>query len=201
MPPAPERGTNDAVQVVGRSITPDGDRSNVGVFLRRTRIRLLPRNPHWTETQRDAIRSLEYSIGLRGMHRPGDIVEVPLTNGHIQRMLKKVGARRSGNHYARACLAELVAMNVIEDTGRVVYPLKQPSNQNLRWFRVFRVIPIFRSIQSLTPTAYGYQTRPLWLTGSLLSFLRCQGKVWKKREGFTPQKRSAQAAFHALGPP
>lgn len=128
-------------------------------------------------------------------------MEVPLTNGHIQKMLKKVGARRSGNHYARACLKELVAMNVIEDTGRTLKPEKQPRGQHLYWWRVYRVLPILRSIQSLTPTAYGYQTRPLWLTGSLLSFLRCQHLIWKKREEFTPQKGSAQAAFHALGPP
>ena len=169
--------------------------------MHRTRIRLLPKNPHWTEIQKDAMKALECSIGLRGLHRPGDVVEIPLTNSHMQKMLRRTKARRNGNHYARLCLKELQAMIVIEDTGRVLLPKKQPRGQHLYWWKVYRVIPILRSVQSLTPSAYGYPTRPLWLTGSLLSFLQCQGLIWKRRQGSRPQKRSAQAAFHALGPP
>ena len=167
----------------------------------RTRIRLLSRNPHWSECQADAVRALERSILRRGFHRRGDIVEIPLTISHMQKMLRLTGARRKGNHYARACLAELVSMNVIKDTGHVLKPLKQPSRQNLRWWRVYRVVPIKQAIYALTPSAYGYPERPSVLTDSLLSFVRCQGLGWKRREGFVPQKGSAQAAFHALGPP
>ena len=172
-----------------------------GTDLRRTRIRLLPKNPHWTEIQKDALKALECSIGLRGLHRPGDVVEIPLTNGHMQRMLRRTKARRSGNHYARACLKELAAMNVIEDTGRTLKPLKQPSRLNLRWWKVYKVIPIKRAVHALTPTAYGFPERPSVLTDSLLSFVRCQGLCWAPRKGFKPQKGSVQEAFHMLGPP
>jgi len=151
--------------------------------------------------QRDALKALECSIGLRGLHRPGDVVEIPLTNGHMQKMLRRTKARRTGNHYARLCLKELQAMNVIEDTGRTLKPLKQPSRQNLRWWKVYKVIPIKRAVHALTPTAYGFPERPSVLTDSLLSFVRCQGLGWTGTAWFRPQKGSVQAAFHALGPP
>ena len=162
--------------------------------MRRTRIRLLPKDPHRTEIQKDALKAIECSLGLRGLHRPGDVVEIPLTNSHMQRMLRRTKSRRSGNHYARLCLKELVAMNVIEDTGRTLKPLKQPSRQNLRWWKVYKVIPILRALQ---PAA----SLPSWVTGSLLSFLRCQGLIAKldRRKRF--QKGSVQEAFAMLGPP
>ena len=109
-------------------------------------------------------------------------------------MLQRTKSRRSGNHYARACLKELVAMNVIEDTGRTLKPLKQPSRQNLRWWKVYKVIPILRALQRTA-------SLPSLVTGSLLSFLRCQGLIEKlgKRKRF--QKGSVQEAFAMLGPP
>lgn len=175
--------------------------------MRRTRIRLLPRNSQWTEAQRDAIRALECSIGIRGIHRRGDIVEVPLTNKHIQKMLKKIGARRSGNHYARACLKELAAMNVIKDTGRVLRPQeigsRRKHHHKYYWWKVFRVIPIHKAIQpspaSSSPTAP--TSRPYWVTGCLLSFLRCQGLIAERIRRKRHKKGSVQESFRMLGPP
>ncbi len=166
--------------------------------MRASRIRLLPPDPTRTELQRDALRALEHSLSLRGMHRKGDIIDVPLTIGHVQKMLARTGARRKGNHYARACLRELAAMQVIQNTGRILTPKRQTSLLRSKWWRVYRVIPVYRSIRASIPGAYGYPTPSLLLTGSLLSFLRCQGFGRAIRTG---AKGSPQAAFHALGPP
>ena len=195
--------------------------------MRRTRIRLLPKNPHWTEIQKDALKALECSIGLRGLHRPGDVVEIPLTNGHMQKMLRRTKARRSGNHYARACLKELQAMNVIEDTGRIIVPFKdaegkrrtkrsqntprpkrfEPTSLTQPWYRVFRVIPVLRAINSRSsnyPPSAQTSPSPLRVTGCLLSFLRCQGlieQISKRRSRKRFEKGSVQEAFRMLGPP
>jgi len=181
--------------------------------MRRTRIRLLPKNPHWTEIQKDALKALECSIGLRGLHRPGDVVEIPLTNGHMQKMLRRTKARRSGNHYARACLKELAAMNVIEDTGRVLRPetaSRRKRHHKYYWWKVFRVIPIIRAINSRSSSSYylpsnhAHFPSPFKVTGCLLSFLRCQGlieEISKRRSRKRFEKGSVQEAFRMLGPP
>ena len=182
--------------------------------MRRTRIRLLPKNPHWTEIQKDALKALECSIGLRGLHRPGDVVEIPLTNGHMQRMLRRTKARRSGNHYARACLKELAAMNVIEDTGRWLRPEeltpRRKHHRKYYWWKVFRVIPIIRAINSRSSSSYylpshhAHFPSPFKVTGCLLSFLRCQGlieEISKRRSRKRYEKGSVQEAFRMLGPP
>jgi len=192
--------------------------------MRRTRIRLLPKNPLHTEVQKDALKALECSIGLRGLHRPGDIVEIPLTNSHMQRMLRRTKSRRTGNHYARLCLKELVAMEVIEDTGRIIVPFKdaegkrrtkrsqntprpkrfEPTSLIQPWYRVFRVIPILRAINSRSsnyPPSAQPTPSPLRVTGCLLSFLRCQGLIAKKVRRKRFEKGSVQEAFRMLGPP
>ena len=191
--------------------------------MRRTRIRLLPKDPHRTEVQKDALKALECSIGLRGLHRPGDVVEIPLTNSHMQKMLRRTKARRSGNHYARLCLKELQAMNVIEDTGRVIVPFQDaegkrrtkrsqntprpkytPTSLTQPWYRVFRVIPVLRAINSRSsnyPPSAQTSPSPLRVTGCLLSFLRCQGLIAKKVRRKRFQKGSVQEAFAMLGPP
>jgi hypothetical protein len=69
------------------------------------RVSLLPHRNTWTEIERDAVKVLECYIANRGWHRPGDVVEIPWTVGHVQWWLRKTGARRRGRDYARAVLA------------------------------------------------------------------------------------------------
>jgi hypothetical protein len=67
------------------------------------RVSLLPHSNTWTETERDAVKVLECYIANRGWHRPGDVVDIPLTVGHIQWWLRKTEARRQGRDYAATC--------------------------------------------------------------------------------------------------
>jgi hypothetical protein len=110
------------------------------------RVSLLPHSNSWTETERDAVKLLECYVANRGWHRTCEVVEVPLTVGHVQRWLRKTGARRRGRDYAREMLATLQRMELLRDTGTAMKPRRQPRNR-LRsyWWRVFQVVPILRA--------------------------------------------------------
>ena len=101
------------------------------------RVTLLPHLNSWTETERDAVKMLECYIAGRGWHRPGEVLEVPLTVGHVQFWLWKTGARRQGRDHARAVLATLQEMGILLDTGTVMKPRRQPRHlQHSFWWRV-----------------------------------------------------------------
>ena len=117
----------------------------------RGRVTVLPHRNDWTETQRDAIEVIERYIASRGFHRRGNVLIVPLTVGHVRFWLRRLGARRSGRDYAREVLAELVRIGVLEDTGSVMKPCRQPSRHRSYWWRLWRVIPALKAQTHYTP--------------------------------------------------
>ena len=108
------------------------------------RVSLLPHRNDWTEIQHDAVKMLEYVVGNRGSWRRGDVERIPLTLSHIQWWLRKTGARRRGRDYARDVLRTLVEMGLLEDTGQVILPRRQPRPSAHSYYRVFEVLPVTR---------------------------------------------------------
>ena len=150
------------------------------------RVSLLPHRNTWTEIERDAVKVLECYIANRGWHRPGEVVEVPWTVGHVQLWLRKTEARRHGRDYARAVLATLQCMELLRDTGTVLKPRRQPRNlRHSYWLRVFQVVPIVRSSWR---GAYPHRSASPSVA-SLCRFLRSQragSKVLVVFPGFRP---------------
>ncbi len=108
-----------------------------------SRVSLLPHRNDWTEIQHDAVKTLEYVVAHRGNWRRGDVERIPLTLFFIQHWLRWTGARRSRRDYARDVLATLVEMEILEDTGQVLPPRRQPRpSTHSYWYRVFEVLPI-----------------------------------------------------------
>jgi hypothetical protein len=159
------------------------------------RVSLLPHRNTWTEIERDAVKVLECYIANRGWHRPGEVVEVPWTVGHVQLWLRKTGARRQGRDYARAVLAMLQRMELLRDTGTVLKPRRQPRNLcHSYWWRVFEVVPITRaSWWGAYPHRSGSPS-----VASLRRFLKRQGLVRPRRH---PRPGSVQWVFAHSGPP
>jgi hypothetical protein len=159
------------------------------------RVSLLPHRNTWTEIQRDAVKALECYIANRGWHRPGEVVEVPWTIGHVQLWLGKTGARRQGRDYARAVLATLVIMELLRDTGTVMKPRRQPRNlRHSYWWRVFEVVPIRRASWC---GAYPHRSASPSVA-SLRRFLKRQGLVRRPSHAL---QGSVQWVFAHSGPP
>jgi hypothetical protein len=162
-------------------------------------VSLLPHLNSWTEQERDTVRVVEHAVFLRGLHRPGDIREIPLTLSRIQRLLRRTGARRSGRDYARHVLATAIRLGVITDTGRVLKPRRQPRGESQYWWRVFRVAAVDWAFSHLQPQgAYPSTSAGSPPSASLYRLLRRQGLVGKRRR---PRKGSIQWVFQNSGPP
>jgi hypothetical protein len=159
------------------------------------RVSLLPHRNTWTEIERDAVKVLECYIANRGWHRPGEVVEVPWTLGHVQLWLRKTEARRQGRDYAREVLATLVHMELLRDTGTVLKPRRQPRNlRHSYWWRVFQVVPIMRASWC---GAYPHRSASPSVA-SLRLFLKRQGLV---RQSSHAREGSVQWVFAHSGPP
>jgi hypothetical protein len=161
------------------------------------RVSLLPHRNAWSEIEADAVRVLECYVAWRGRCRPGDVLEVPLTIGHVQFWLRRTGARRCGRDYARRVLAALVEMGLLRDTGHALTPRVQPKRPGRScWWRVWLVVPLARVVRLGT-----YPLRSAAASVSLCRFLRGQGFLAgpKRRRRFA--RGSVQANFWATGPP
>jgi hypothetical protein len=162
------------------------------------RVSPLPHRKTWTETERDSVKVIECYIASRGWHRPGEVLEVPLTVGHVQFWLWKTGARRGGRDYARAVLATLQQMELLRDTGTVLKPRRQPRNlRHSYWWRVFQVRPIMRASWC---GAYPHRSASPSVA-SLCRFLKRQGLLKVPQRRKNAEYGSVQWAFHNTGPP
>jgi hypothetical protein len=103
-------------------------------------VSLLPHRNDWDELTRDTVRAVEWGIGSRGFHRPGDVLEVPGSIGYFQFLLRKTGARRRGRDYARTVLAKAQEIGLLRDTGRVLKPRRHPRGEHQYWWRVWSVV-------------------------------------------------------------
>ncbi len=172
------------------------------------------------EDERVAVEVLEAHLWLR-TRGPNPALEVLddgtaaifLTTRRIQRLLRLVGARKTGKDYAREITKEILPrLGLLQDTGLTKKPggggrHHQPAGPHSYWWPVYRVAPLTRL---LTPKAGAYPRTPgnpeassarRSVSASLLRMLICQGLISArlKRRRFGPG--SVQAAFQATGPP
>jgi hypothetical protein len=151
--------------------------------------------------------------------------ETILTVGWMRRLLRAVGARKTGSRAAAAAITWLEKSGLVEDTGQTMKPRRRPQNAELvepfgrqgrevelerraqsllgrcYWWRVFRVPALARvraSLRSAYPTAPG---RPLKASGFLSAFVRCQAAKTHNRRRSRPNPGSPQWAFRHSGPP
>jgi hypothetical protein len=170
-------------------------------------VSLLPHRNDWDELTRDTVRAVEWGIGSRAFHRPGDVIEVPGSIGYFQFLLRKTGARRRGRDYARTVLAKAQEIGLLSDTGRVLKPRRQPRGEHQYWWRVWSVVPLKHALSSLprlpngTYCGNGNPRGAVHPTGSLCRFLSRQGLIWSPRRRSRPNPGSAQWAFMHTGPP
>lgn len=97
------------------------------------RVSLLPHRNDWSELERDAVAVIEHALAMRGLDRPGDVVQTPWTLSYVQRWLGRTKARRRGRDYARTVRATLVEVELLRDTGEVLKPRRQPSRLRSKW--------------------------------------------------------------------
>jgi hypothetical protein len=171
------------------------------------------------EDERVAVEALETHLFQRG-HRPEPSFEVLadgtvgvfLTISHMQKLLRQIGSRKTGEDFAAETLNTILPrLGLIEDTGLTKKPggggrHAQPTTTHSYWWRVFR-LPTLAKL--LTPRFGAYPKTPgnpeaLTLapgSASLVGLLRCQGVIsgWKRRTSFL--RGSVQGAFQATGPP
>jgi hypothetical protein len=159
------------------------------------RVSIITHRNDWTETEKDAVRVLECYLAHRGWSRPGQVMEVPLTVGHIRFWLRLTRARRRGRDYARTILTTLERLELIRDTGTVMKPTRQPKDRaHSYWWRVYTILPVLRRAN---PGAYPDPSAPL-STVSLCRFLTGQGLLRRPR---SPRRASIQWVFLHSGPP
>jgi hypothetical protein len=195
------------------------------------RVSLLPRHEvkRLPPDERAAVEMLEAHLWHR-QHTdhpalellPDGTLGVFLTIGHVQKLLRQIGAHKHGEDYAAAVLNEhLPRLGLIEHTTRVKKPRVEPSRfgkntdprseggrgaqpdeQHSYWWRVFRLPTLTRYV---TPLAGAYRVHEFWGArlgpASLVGLLRCQLLIpaRRRRRGFA--HGSVQAAFWATGPP
>jgi hypothetical protein len=199
------------------------------------RVSLMPRHV-WAalpEDERIAVHVLEAHLQDRQDQSRHDAVEllpdgglgVFLTVGHVQKILRRIGSKRTGQHFAAQILRKtLPKLGLIRDTGLTKKPRvprdelphlandaepeggrhAQRSVLRSLWWRVFEV-PALSRLRVPKSGAYpmnpGYPLPGLRGTACLSALLRCQGLLPKKRRAFSPSPGSVQAAFAATGPP
>jgi len=158
------------------------------------RVTLIPWRDDRSEIERDTIVAIECLVANRGNWRRGDVENIPITIGHLQWWLKLTGARRRGRDYARDCLATAVDLGLIEDTGKLLKPRRQPFGHlgRLVWWRVFAVLPL-RKLRA-SRWSGGNAALPV----SLRRWADRQGLIYHRPK---PSKGSVQEAFLITGPP
>jgi len=182
-----------------------------------------------TRAERDAADALTLHVWKRAhvsRHPAFDGDETFLTNRYVQRLLKAVNARNTGEKAARSALAVMQNHGWLVDTGRVKKPrcspasieraerfhhgavndeggrYAQPGIQRSYWWRVFRVTALTAVMKAARPqgTYSTHQAEPHF-TASLLAFLRRQGLFSKPKRRSRPNPGSVQWSFAHSGPP
>jgi hypothetical protein len=184
-----------------------------------------------SEDARAAVDALSLHIWFRCRQTEHSAFEgedsVFLTVRWMQRLLRTVEARKTGEKAAAAAISLLEQRGLIVDTGKTKKPRRpaegiaraekfqtsgpigpeggkqgQPSHFHSYWWRVFRVPALTRIRRALTPSgAYArFEGVPRHLA-SLSAFLRRQGLISRPRRRSRPNPGSAQWAFLHSGPP
>ena len=144
----------------------------------------------------------------------------------MQRLLRAVGARKTGEKAAASAIAFLEQRSLIVDTGKTKKPRRsseriaraekfQPAGPvegeggkeaqatPLRsyWWRVFKIPGLARVLSSIPKGAYWRLEGVPQHVASLSAFLRRQGLISVPRRRSRPNPGSVQWAFMHSGPP
>ena len=152
-----------------------------------------------------------------------------LTTGYMQRRLREVGARCTGEKAAALALRWLCESGVIEDTGEVKKPRRranrmaarekfgrgddaesgeggrdaQPSPARSYWWKVYRVVPlsaVLRTYKALQG-AYARLLEVPQHLASLSAWAINQGLISRRRGRKGAHPGSPRYGFHHSGPP
>jgi len=183
-----------------------------------------------SDEERDAADALTLHVWWRCRQRLRPAFEgkdcVFLTVKHVQRLLRAVGARKTGEKAAATALRTMQARGWIEDTGKTKKPGRpeqsreradafapataeleggkdaQPTLRRSCWWRVFRVPAISRVVGAYKPLgAYGTLQAVPQRLASLSALLRRQGLISKPKRSSRPNRGSVQWVFLHSGPP
>jgi hypothetical protein len=167
--------------------------------------------------ERDAVDALSWHVVWRCRQKRHPALEgedcVFLSVGHVQSLLRAVGARKTGEKAAAAAIATMQANGWMEDTGRTKKPRRgeqqdeggkdsQPDIQHSYWWRIFRVPAISQAIKAIKPQgAYWQPQRAPKRVASLSAFLKRQGLIPRPKRRSRPNPGSVQWVFAHSGPP
>ena len=170
-----------------------------------------------TRDEQEAVDALSRQIVWRCRQKRHPSLEgeacIFLTIRHVQRLLRAIGARKTGEKAAAAAIATMQAKGWIEDTGGTKKPRRgeqsaeggkdsQPDLQHAYWWRIFRVPPLSQAIKALKPFgAYWQPQRAPRRVASLSAFLKRQGLISRPRRRSRPNPGSVQWVFAYSGPP
>jgi hypothetical protein len=180
--------------------------------------------------EREAVDALALHVWWRCRQTGRPALEgedcVFLTVRHVQRLLRAIGAGKTGEKAAAAALATMQERGWIEDTGTTKKPRRsdrsrsraerygdpagpeggkkaQPSTQPSYWWRVFRV-PLLTAVVAGSRPWRGAYARfhavPHHLA-SLSALLKRQGLISRPRRRSRPNPGSVQWVFLQSGPP
>ena len=114
-----------------------------------------------TRDDQEAVDALSWQIVWRCRQKRHPSLEgeacIFLTVRHVQRLLRAIGARKTGEKAAAAAIATMQAKGWIEDTGGTKKPRRgeqsaeggkdsQPDLQHAYWWRIFRVPALSRLV-------------------------------------------------------
>ncbi len=173
------------------------------------------------EDERIAVEVLETHLYLRtrGTNAALEVLSdgtpaIFLTTRRIQKILRLIGARKTGKDYARRITKEILPrLGLLNDTGQVKKPghhggrHAQPPGPHSYWWTLYR-IPTLTKL--FTPRFGAYPERPgnpesstprPKGSASLLRLLVCQGLISGTMRRRSSRPGSVQAAFQATGPP
>jgi hypothetical protein len=201
--------------------------------VRRLSLALVPNVEELPGDQQDAVHALAAHLLSRFEQDEFETFDHDgrtfMTVGYVQRRLREVGARCTGEKAAAEALRWLCASGVLEETGEVKKPRRRPGRAAARekfghgeasergeggrdaqpsparsyWWRVYRVVPlsaVLRAYKDLLG-AYGqYLDLPQHLASLSVWAIR-QGLISRRRRRRTARYGSVQAAFWATGPP
>jgi hypothetical protein len=168
-----------------------------------------------TRDEQDAVDALSWQIVWRCRQKRHPALEgedcIFLTVRHVQRLLRAIGARKTGEKAAAAAIATMQARGWIEDTGRTKKPQRgeesveggkdsQPDIQHAYWWRVFRVPAISQAIMTLKPLgAYWQPQGAPRRVASLSAYLKRQGLISRPKRRARPNPGSVQWVFAHSG--
>jgi hypothetical protein len=188
----------------------------------------------WSKLSRDeqnAVDALSWQIVWRCRQKRHPALQgedcIFLTVRHVQRLLRAIGAAKTGEKAAAAAIATMQERGWIVDTGETKKPRRgersiakaerfqtrchfeaeggkdaQPKGQRSYWWRIFRVPALSRAIKALKPRgAYWQRLDVPQATASLSAFLIRQGLISRPKRRSRPNPGSVQWVFLHSGPP